>query len=409
MISRTILKHVELAVKCRPVTLITGARQVGKSTIAQLFMKSGFSYVSLDNSRELEVALKDPQMFLQIHKWPLIIDEVQKAPGLFNAIEEVVNNEKMRNPSNYGMYILTGSQMYNLMKGVSESMSGRVAIIHLPPLSRSELLNREETKFDFDVRRIGERAKNNPLSVDELFKNIVKGFYPELYSNEFLASDMFYSDYIETYIERDVCQMINVKDKFAFRKFMELLASLTGQELIYDNISNSLGIDAKTVKSWISVLLAGDIIYLLEPYNETSMKKRIVKRPKIYFSDTGLAAYLAKVASPEMLSSSFLSGSFVETYIINEIRKSYLNNGKTPNFYYYRDSKLNEIDLIVLEDGRLHRIECKSGITFDMSAIRSFKCVEKTKYLLGTSGIICNTDVVYPLDKDIYVIPVAGI
>ena len=134
MISRTILKHVELAVKCRPVTLITGARQVGKSTIAQLFMKSGFSYVSLDNSRELEVALKDPQMFLQIHKWPLIIDEVQKAPGLFNAIEEVVNNEKMRNPSNYGMYILTGSQMYNLMKGVSESMSGRVAIIHLPPV-----------------------------------------------------------------------------------------------------------------------------------------------------------------------------------------------------------------------------------------------------------------------------------
>ncbi len=409
MINRTILKHVELAIKCRPVTLITGARQVGKSTIAQLFMKSGFSYVSLDNSRELEVALKDPQMFLQIHKWPLIIDEVQKAPGLFNAIEEVVNNEKMRNPSNYGMYILTGSQMYNLMKGVSESMSGRVAIIHLPPLSRSELLNREETKFDFDVRRIGERAKNNPLSVDELFKNIVKGFYPELYSNELLTSDMFYSDYIETYIERDVCQMINVKDKFAFRKFMELLASLTGQELIYDNISNSLGIDAKTVKSWISVLLAGDIIYLLEPYNETSMKKRIVKRPKIYFSDTGLAAYLAKVASPEMLSSSFLSGSFVETYIINEIRKSYLNNGKTPNFYYYRDSKLNEIDLIVLEDGRLHRIECKSGITFDMSSIRSFKCVEKTKYLLSTSVIICNTDVVYPLDKDIYVIPLAGI
>ena len=409
MINRTILKHVELAVQRSPVTLITGARQVGKSTIAQLFMKSGFSYVSLDNSRELEVALKDPQMFLQIHKWPLIIDEVQKAPGLFNAIEEVVNNEKMRNPGNYGMYILTCSQMYNLMKGVSESMSGRVATIHLPPLSRSELLNREETKFDFDVRRIGERAKNNPLSVDELFKNIVKGFYPELYSNEFLASDMFYSDYIETYIERDVCQMINVKDRFAFRKFMELLASLTGQELIYDNISNSLGIDAKTVKSWISVLLAGDIIYLLEPYNETSMKKRIVKRPKIYFSDMGLAAYLARVASPEMLSSSFLSGSFVETYIINEIRKSYLNNGKTPNFYYYRDSKLNEIDLIVLEDGRLHRIECKSGITFDMSAIRSFKCVEKTKYLLGTSGIICNTDVVYPLDKDIYVIPLAGI
>ncbi len=409
MINRTILKHIELAVKCRPVTLITGARQVGKSTIAQLFMKSGFSYVSLDNSREFEMALKDPQMFLQTHRWPLIIDEVQKAPGLFNAIEEVVNSEKMRNPSDYGMYILTGSQMYNLMKGVSESMSGRVAIIHLPPLSRSEILNRDETKFDFNVQRINDRAKNSPLPVDELFKNIIKGFYPELYSNELLTSDMFYSDYVETYIERDVCQIINVKDKFTFRRFMELLASLTGQELIYDNISNSLGIDSKTVKSWISVLLAGDIIYLLEPYNETSMKKRVVKRPKIYFSDTGLAAYLARVSSPEMLRSSFLSGSFVETYIINEIRKSYFNNGKTPNFYYYRDNKLNEIDLIILEDGELHRVECKSGITFNMSAIGSFKCVEKTKYRLGTSGIICNTDVVYPLDNDIYVFPLAGI
>ena len=409
MINRTILKQIELSVKCRPVTLITGARQVGKSTLAQLFIEKGFSYVSLDNSRELEVAIKDPQMFLQIHKWPLIIDEVQKAPGLFNAIEEIVNEEKMHNPKNYGMYILTGSQMYSLMKNVSESMSGRVSIIHMPPLSRNEILNRNEPKFDFDIQRINERAKQNPLKSNELFENIVKGFYPELYSNEFLTSDRFFSDYIETYIERDVCQIINIKDKFIFRRFMELIASLTGQELIFDNISNILGIDAKTVKSWISVLIAGDIIYLLEPYNETSIKKRIVKRPKIYFSDTGLASYLARVSSPKMLQSSFLSGSFVETYIINEIRKSYLNNGINPNFYYYRDNKMNEIDLIILEDGRLHRVECKSGITFNMSAITGFKCVENTNYALGTSGIICNTDVVYPLDNDIYVFPLAGI
>lgn len=409
MISRTILKHIETAIKCRPVTLITGARQVGKSTIAQLFMQRGFSYVSLDNSRELEIAIKDPQMFLQIHKWPLIIDEVQKAPGLFVAIEEIVNNEKMTNPKNYGMFILTGSQMYNLMNNVSESMSGRVAIIHMSPLSRNEIINREEPKFDFDLNKINDRAKQNPITIDELFENIVKGFYPELYSNEYLTLDMFYSDYIETYIEKDVCQIINIKDKFSFKRFLELLASLTGKELIYDNISNSLGIDSKTVKSWISVLLAGDIIYLLEPYNEVPIKKRIVKRPKIYFTDTGLAAYLARVSSPKMLQSSFLSGSFVETYIINEIRKTYLNNGKTPNFYYYRDNKLNEIDLIILDDGILHRVECKSGMTFNMSAVSGFRCVENTNYVLGTSGIICNTDVIYPLDKDIYVFPLAGI
>lgn len=409
MITRTILKHVELAIKCKPVTLITGARQVGKTTLAQLFMKNGFSYVSLDNSRELEMAIKDPQMFLQTHKWPLIIDEVQRAPSLFAAIEEIVNKEKMINPKNYGMFILTGSQMYSLMENVSESMSGRVAIIHMSPLSRNEILNRDESKFNFDIQRINDRAKQNPMTSNELFENIVKGFYPELYSNEYLTSDMFYSDYIETYIERDVCKIINIKDKFVFRRFMELLASLTGQELIYDNISKNLGVDAKTIKSWVSVLLAGDIIYLLEPYNETSIKKRIVKRPKLYFTDTGLASYLAKVSSPKMLQFSFLSGSFVETYIINEIRKSYLNNGKNPNFYYYRDSKMNEIDLIIIEDGILHRVECKSGITFNLSAVEGFKCVENTKYVLGISGIICNTDVVYPLDKNIYVFPLAGI
>ncbi len=409
MINRTILKHIELAVKCRPIVLITGARQVGKSTLAQLFIQKGFSYVSLDNSRELEVATKDPQMFLQTHGWPLIIDEVQRAPGLFAAIEEIVNNEKMVNAKNYGMYILTGSQMYNLMKNVSESMSGRVTIIHMAPLSRNEVLGREEPKFGFDIQRINDRAKQNPMSVDELFQNIVKGFYPELHSNELLSPDMFYADYVETYIERDVCQIVNVKDKFAFRRFMELLASLTGQELIYDNISNGVGVDTKTIKSWVSVLLAGDIIYLLEPYNETSIKKRVVKRPKVYFSDTGLASYLARVSSPKMLQSSFLSGGFVETYIINEIRKSYFNNGKNPNFYYYRDSKMNEIDLIILEEGLLHRVECKSGIAFNMSAVGGFKCVENTRYSLGTSGIICNTDVVYPLSEGIYAFPLAGI
>ncbi len=152
------------------------------------------------------------------------------------------------------------------MKNISESMAGRVYIIHMPPLSRNEILNRDEPKFDFDIKKINERAKENPLTYDMLFENIVKGFYPELYSNEYLPPEMFYSDYIETYIEREVCQIINIKDKFAFRRFMELLASLTGQELIYDNLSNSLGIDTKTVKSWISVLLAGDIVYLLEPY-----------------------------------------------------------------------------------------------------------------------------------------------
>ena len=364
MIKRTIFKEIEKSVKSRPITLITGARQVGKSTIASLFIEKGFSYISLDNSRNRELAQRDP---------------------------------KLKNINNYGMYILTGSQMFRLMKNVSESMAGRVSIIHMLPLSRSEILNRDEILFNFDINKIEERARENPFNINDVFKDIVNGYFPEIYSNQSLNPERFFSDYVETYIERDINEIINIKDKFLFRKFMELLASLTGEELIYDNLSKIIGVDLKTIKSWISVLLAQDIIYLLEPYNEFSITKRIVKRPKIYFNDTGLACFLAKVNDPNVLSSSFLSGRFMETFIINELRKSYINNGKNPNFYYYRDNNMNEIDLIIINAGKIHLIECKSGMSYN------------SNYQKSTSGIICNTDSVYPLNKDVYVIPLSGI
>lgn len=410
MINRNILKEIELSVKSRPVTLITGARQVGKSTLAMLFAKNNkFNYVSLDNSRDREMANKDPELFLSLHPWPLIIDEVQRAPHLFEALEEKVNNEKIKNEKNYGMYILTGSQMYQLMKNVSESMSGRISIIHMMPLSRSEILGREELVFDFSIQSIQKRAMSNPISPIELFNLIVKGFYPELYSNELLDSQHFYSDYIETYIERDVSELINVKDKYAFRRFMELLGSLTGEELIYDNIAKIIGVDKNTIMSWLSVLIAGDIIYLLEPYNEISISKRIVKRPKLYFSDTGLACFLAKLNTGEILQASTFSGRFVETYIINEIKKTYINNGIKPNFYYYRDNNMNEIDLVIINDGKLNRVECKAGITFNNGAVKSFKQLNNTQYQIGAKAIICNTDTIYPLEDGVYVLPIAGI
>ena len=369
----------------------------------------GFSYVSLDSSREREMAKKDPELFLQMHPWPLIIDEVQRAPELFNVIEEVVNNEKRKKINNYGMFILTGSQMYKFMKGVTESLAGRVSIIHMMPLSRNEIINRDEPIFNFDILNIQKRASENPLSMIELFNNIVKGFYPELFSNDMLHVQKFYSDYVETYIERDVSEMLNVRDKFQFRRFMELIASLTGEELIYDNIAKIIGIDKKTVMSWLSVLIAGDIVYLLEPYNEISISKRIIKRPKLYFTDTGLACYLARLNSGEILGASAFSGRFVETYIINEIKKSYVNNGIEPNFYYYRDSDMNEIDLVIIQDGKLNRIECKSGIKFNNNAVKGFKQLDKTNYQIGFKVIICNTDTVYPLDDNVYVLPLAGI
>jgi len=408
MISRTIFKEIEKSVKSRPVTLITGARQVGKTTLAMQF-KEQFNYVSLDSSRERELANKDPELFLSLHKWPLIIDEVQRAPILFDVIEEIVNKEKLTNEHNYGMYILTGTQIYKLMNNITQSLAGRMSIIHIMPLSRNEIINRDEPVFDFNIERIQKRANENPLTPSDLFKNIVKGSYPELYSNELLTTQKFYSDYVETYIEKDVSEIINIKDKFLFRQFMELVASLTGEEVVYDNIAKILGIDKKTVISWLSVLIAADIIYLLEPYNEFSITKRIVKRPKLYFSDTGLACYLAKLNSSEILQSSNFSGRFVETYIINEIKKTFINNGIEPNFYYYRDNNKNEIDLIILNNGKLHIIECKSGIRFNNSVIKNFRQLDKTNYQISAKAIICNTDSVYPLDENVYVLPIAGI
>lgn len=409
MIKRHIYDQIVDSIKSKPVTLITGARQVGKSTIAFEFEKMGFSYVSLDNARERETARKDPDLFLQLHPWPVIIDEVQKAPELFESIEEIVNNEKRKRIDNYGMFILTGSQSYKLMKGVTESLAGRVSIIHMMPLSRNEILGRDEPVFDFDLKNIQKRANDNPLTAIELFDNIVKGFYPELYSNSGLKLQKFYSDYVETYIERDVSDLVNVKDKLLFIHFMELVASLTGEEIVYDNIAKILGIDKKTVMSWLSILVAGNIVYLLEPYNEMSIAKRIVRRPKLYFTDTGLACYLARLTSGEILQNSNFSGRFVETYIINELRKSYVNNGIEPHFYYYRDNNMNEIDLVIIQDGKLHRVECKSGIKFNNSAVKGFKQLDKTNYQIGAKAIICNTDKIYPLDDDVYVLPLSGI
>ncbi len=409
MIARTIDKIIEDTVANRPITFITGARQVGKSTLAFNFIKKGFNYVSFDNSHDLQLAKTQPELFLSLHPAPLIIDEVQRAPELFPALEEKVNMAKLKEGHNYGMYILTGSQMYRMMKYISESLSGRVGLIRMSPLSRNELLGREERPFLFDVEHTYQRSEP-PLTMEEVFKHIVRGFYPELVTNPNLNGRHYYADYVDTYIERDVSDLIKVKDKLLFRNFLELLASLTGQELVYDNISKILGIDAKTVKSWVSVLLTGDIIHLLQPYNETSFTKRMVKRSKVYFSDTGLAAYLARLDEPESLMVSAFAGRFYETYVVNEIRKSFLNNGDTnPGLYYYRDSNQNEVDLVLIHQGKIHLGEIKLGMKYTSKDIRSFACLASSHYEPGLGGILCNTDTIYPLGEGHYVYPIAGI
>ena len=409
MIQRTIKQPLLDSIKSYPVTLVTGARQVGKSTLCyELKKELNYNYVSLDDMDERQLANDDPKFFLAKHQAPLIIDEVQKAPILFEYIESVVNKKRLETGNANGMYILTGSQKFKLMKSVTESLAGRVGIINMSPLSFNEIIGREDIPFEVDINKVVSGRYHN-MTIDKLFEQITKGFYPELYRNPDLDKDSFYSNYVATYIDRDVSELIDVKNKLSFHKLMQLLASLTGEELIYDNIAKHIGVDKKTIMNWISVLEASNIIYLLQPYFETSLTKRVVKRPKIYFRDTGLACYLAKLSDAKNLSVSHFSGHFIETYVINEIIKTYENTNSHAEFYYYRDNEQNEIDLIIQRNGQLSFIEIKSGMKFSKSDVRAFKKFEKSKYAIGASAIICLTESVYKIDENVYALPITTI
>lgn len=411
MINRTIYKEIIDTIKNKAVTVITGARQVGKTTLcSKIEIELGFNYVSLADPIIRNSAKSDPSEFLSLNPFPLIIDEIQKAPELFEYLEGIVDKE-IKKGNKKGLYVLTGSQAYKLMKGVTESMSGRVGLISMSPLSLSEITSKEEIPFEIDIQRIKNRTKDYLIDTNTMYEYIVRGFYPELYDNTNLKTSIFYADYVETYLERDVSDFINLKDKQKFLNLMSVLASLTGQELIYDNLSKIIGADVKTIQSWISVLIAGNIIYLLYPYNEESMVKQVTKRPKIYYGDTGLACYLARVTTPETLKASYLKGHMVETFIVNEIIKSYKNNryDKETSFYYYRNSKQEEIDLIIVRDGKISLIECKSGEEFNSKDVSSFDNLSKTRLEMTNNAIICTTKNIYSIGKGVYVIPFTSI
>ena len=411
MIKRTIYKEIVDSIKNKAVTVITGARQVGKTTLCSILEREyNFNYVSMADPIIRNAAKSDPSEFLSLNSFPLIIDEIQKVPELLEYLEGIVDRE-IKKGNKKGLYVLTGSQTYKLMKGVTESMSGRIGIISMSPLSLSEINCKEEKPFVVDVNRIKERTNDYMIDTNELYNIIVRGFYPELYDNKELKTSIFYADYVETYIERDVSDLINLKDKQKFINLMTVLASLTGQELIYDNLANEIGVDKKTIQSWISVLVAGNIIYLLQPYNDSSMVKTITRRSKIYFSDTGLACYLARVNSAETLKASYLKGSMVETFIVNEIMKSYKNNreDKETSFYYYRNTNKEEIDLVIINDGKISLIECKSGEEYNLSNIKAFSNFDNTKLKIANSAIVCTTKTIYSIKKGIYVIPFTAI
>ena len=406
--NRTILKEIIDSVDEYPVTLVTGARQVGKSTLVSYFEGKGYKYITFDDTELLAKAKENPKKFIKDQGYPIIIDEIQRAKELFIEIENVVNDVKKNKGTlaAVGMYILTGSQKFHLMKGVSESMSGRVGIIEMEPLSQSEIHGWDEIPFEIDNEKLMQKTNDRFLSEDDLYTSIVRGFYPARWEIEGKPIKNYYSNYLKTFIERDVSELINIKDLRKFENFIKIIASLTGEEYNENNISKVAGIDNKTVESWLSILIVSNLVTLVAPYYEDSINKRIVKKNKIYFNDTGLACYLIGIDSPKTLKLSDFKGRIVETYIHNEICKSYKNNNIEIQMFYYRDNNQNEIDFIILRDGNLYFIEAKSGKQYGVNDIKGFKQLLNTKYNIAGQCIICCSEEMYRISSQIYAFPI---
>lgn len=412
MIKRNIENIIANTLSHYPITLLSGPRQIGKSTLLyHSFLEKGYSYISLDDSLELSMAKNDPKTFLEIHSAPLIIDEAQKAPELFPELEKIVNESRLKkgNKESNGLYILSGSQRQKLLDKSKESLSGRVAILDMSNLSLSEIYGRDNVPFSVDVLKQSSRTKDFNIDETRAFEFIVRGFFPVLYDDLDMKTQLFYSSYLTTYLEKDLKELISINDEIKFINFVKILASNTGEELVYDNYSKQVGVVTNTIKAWVSVLVKTGVIYLVEPYNEESIVKRVVKRPKMYFFDTGLAAYLCGIDSAETLQKSFLKGRFFETFIFNEIRKSYMNNGEMQTLYYYRDSDQSEIDFVLLRNGSLSCVEIKTGQSFNVTQTRGFRKLENTKYNKGKNAIICTADKISVINDGTLILPVSSI
>ena len=385
--------------------LLTGARQVGKSTLFKTIMEDlGISreVVTLDDFEERSLAKSDPAMFLQIHDTPLMIDEVQYAPELFSYIKIAIDNGAAP-----GSFWLTGSQTFRLMELAQESLAGRVAILRLPPLSQHEAYGTgENLPFSLDLNSLKLRKKTHtPATLSEIYARIWKGSMPALLSGKFSDRDVYYSSYLQTYIERDVSEIIKGVDKLVFQDFIRAAACRIGEVLNIHAMADDIGISDDTAKRWIQVLEKSDVITLLRPYSNNALH-RTIKTPKLYFFDTGLVAFLTKYSSPEILANGALSGHIIENYTVMEIIKSYSNAAKDPLFWYYRDKDNKEVDMIIESDGVLHPLEIKRSVNPGTELFRAFNVLERSTVPKGVGGIIGMRPELSAVNSENLIIPI---
>ena len=405
--------------KMFPVLLVTGPRQVGKTTLLQrltdIQKNEGIDrkYVTLDDPDARYLAKNDPALFLQRYSPPVLIDEIQYATELLPYIKMNVDRSKKK-----GDFWITGSQVFRLMNNVSESLAGRVGIVNLLGLSDAEIYGESSEPFQTDPKHLMKRMViRKPRSLNEIYSRIFKGSMPQLYADNDVDWEMYYRSYIDTYLQRDIRDLAQVADEMQFYNFMTIVAAHTSKPIVYEELANAAGISSPTAKKWLSILVSSHIVALLQPYQNNALK-RVVKMPLVHFLDTGLAAYLLKWGNHEALEKGAMSGAFFESYVFSEIYKSFLNAGKEPPIFYYRDKDKKEIDLLLYQNGVLSPIEIKKAASPGKNAVKNFRVLEPViqgepfdgletlKVEIGTGSVMCMANDLLPVDEKNWYVPV---
>lgn len=399
MIEREIQNNIKKINDTFRVLVVTGPRQVGKSTILKKMMPENMKMISLDDKSLRDEARLNPRLFLQTFGKPLFIDEIQYAPELFPYIKMEVDNDDSR-----GQYWLSGSQTFELMKNVSESLAGRVGIVKMNSLTYKEINN----KVNNVVFNPDEIKESDNINVNDLYEIIYNGGMPELISVKNMDRNIFFQSYVNTYIDRDVRNLINISNIETFKKFMRDMAIRNGKLLNYSEISNDVGMSSNTIKEWVNVLVSSRIIFLLEPYHNNKIE-RLTHMSKIIFMDSGLACFLAGYTSARELQLSNESGNFLETYVISEIIKSYDNNAIPLDITHFRNKETEEIDLIISKNSKIYPLEIKKTANPSRSMIKNFRYLEKNNIKMGKGGLICLYDKLIPLDDYNYYIPISSV
>lgn len=385
-----IYRHSEKTIKRLagefPAVLVTGARQTGKTTLLRSYTdNAGVPAVTFDDPSEEESAHSDPSAFMMLHKAPYMFDEVQYVPELFRYMKIAIDTDRRS-----GMFFLTGSQPFHLMEKAAESLAGRVGMFQLYPVSAREKYNDGfDAPFYPDMDYINTRLTDRETVRGDVWNDIFEGGYPEVVCGRVKSRD-FYESYLKTYIERDIRKLSQIDNEMQFLQFIRVAASRTGNLLNYSDIAHDVGISEVTAKKWMSLLVTSGLVYLLQPYSQ-NVEKRIVKTPKLYFMDTGLAAHLTRWTSPDTIRNGAMAGSFFETWVIGEVIKSFANAGMDAPVYFYRDKDRKEIDLIILRDRTVYPVEIKMTATPNRNDARNFSVLNRFGDInVAPPVIICN-------------------